>query len=70
MQHGKPFYLVNLSELTISAAADKIRAWLMTTNVAQLNVAGPSGIRKQQLYRLVFAVLDELVPWTGFDEDG
>ncbi len=68
-QHGKPFYLVNLSELTISAAADEIRAWLMATNVARLNVAGPSSIRKQQLYRLVFAVLDELVPWIGFDED-
>lgn len=68
-QHGKPFYLVNLSELTISAAADEIRGWLMATKITQLNVAGPSGIRKLQLYRLVFAVLDELIPWISVDED-
>ncbi len=60
--HHKPCCVVNLSDLTISGAAEAIRRWLMGEKIKRLNVAGPSESRNQQIYRFAFAVLDALIP--------
>jgi len=54
---GRPALHLDLDELALPAAADRLRGWLATVRPGILNVAGPRASRDPRIYAATGAVL-------------
>jgi hypothetical protein len=56
-KHHRPWIHVDMNEISIQEAADKIRKWFSDNNISILNVAGPRASKNSRIYKTVLKVL-------------
>mgnify|MGYP001369147878 CR=1 FL=1 len=57
MEHKKPWIHLDLKELSMNEAADKMIAWLTENEIRVLNVAGPRAGKDPSIYDIVWRLL-------------
>lgn len=56
-KHYHPWIHVDMDEISLQDAADKIRGWLKENNIKILNVAGPRASKDPRIYQTSLEVL-------------
>jgi hypothetical protein len=56
-KHNRPWIHVDMDEISLQDAADKIRKWFKDNNISVLNVAGPRASKDPRIYQTVLKVL-------------
>jgi hypothetical protein len=56
-KHHRPWIHVDMNEISIQEAADKIREWLKENDIKVLNVAGPRASKNTRIYKTSLKVL-------------
>jgi hypothetical protein len=58
-KHDRPWIYVDMDEMSICNAANKIRQWIRDNNITVMNVAGPRASKDPKIYRTSRRVLEE-----------
>lgn len=61
IQHHKHWIHIDLNELSLQDAAEKLSSWLMETELTVLNVAGPKAGKDPGIYDAVMRLLKETI---------
>ena len=56
-KHNRPWIHVDMNEISVQDATDKIRKWFKNNNISILNVAGPRTSKDPRIYQTSLEVL-------------
>ena len=60
-QHKKPWIHIDLKELTIKDASERLTGWLKSHEIKVLNVAGPRARKDPEIYEATLCLLEDIV---------